>query len=64
MSYASLARTGESHVPLDTVIKPPDDATPTECVDALSDKVDEAVRSRNLPPYLTPHLQTLVATIG
>jgi CRP-like cAMP-binding protein len=65
-SLAQLFRylTGDSHVPLDAVIDLPDDATPAECVDALRDQVDEAVRSRNLPPDLTSLLQTIVATIG
>lgn len=55
---------GDSHGALDAVIDLPDDATPTECVEALRSQVDEAIRAGGLPAELTRHLAQIVATIG
>jgi len=65
-SIAQLFRflTGDSHVALDAVIGLPDDATPTECVEALRQQVDEAIRAGGLPPELEAYLADVVATIG
>ena len=56
--------TGDSHVALDAVIGLPDDATPAECVEALRQQVDEAIRAGGLPPELEAYLADVVATIG
>jgi CRP-like cAMP-binding protein len=65
-SIAQLFRylTGDSHVGLDAVIDLPDDATPTECVDALRRQVDAAIAAGGLASDLVPYLQQVVATIG
>lgn len=65
-SIAQLFRylTGDLHGSLDAVIDLPDDATPTECVEALRTQVDEAVRAGGLPPDLERYLRHVVETIG
>jgi site-specific recombinase XerD len=56
--------TGDSHVGLDAVVDLPDDATPTECVEALRKQIDEAVRAGGLPADLERYLRDVVVTIG
>jgi len=65
-SIAQLFRylTGDSHVALDAVVGLPDEATPAECVDALRQQVDEAIRRGGLSPDLERQLGSVVATIG
>jgi CRP-like cAMP-binding protein len=65
-SIAQLFRflTGDSHVALDAVIDLPVDATPDECVEALREQVDEAIRAGGLSPELERYLGQVVATIG
>jgi CRP-like cAMP-binding protein len=65
-SIAQLFRylTGDSHVALDAVIDLPNDATPTECVEALRRQVDEAVAAGGLAPDLVRYLQQVLTTIG
>jgi CRP-like cAMP-binding protein len=65
-SIAQLFRflIGDSHVALDAVIGLPDEATPAECVDALRQQVDEAIRAGSLPAELETYLANVVATIG
>jgi CRP-like cAMP-binding protein len=65
-SIAQLFRflTGDSHVSLDAVIDLPVDATPDECLEALRDQVDEAIRAGGLPADLERYLGNVVATIG
>jgi CRP-like cAMP-binding protein len=65
-SIAQLFRflIGDSHVALDAVIGLPDEATPAECVDALRQQVDEAIRAGGLPAELETCLANVVATIG
>ena len=55
---------GDSHVALDAVIGLPDEATPAECVEALRQQVDEAIRAGGLPAELETYLANVVATIG
>jgi len=65
-SIAQLFRylTGDAHVALDAVVGLPDEATPAECVDALRQQVDEAIRGGGLSPDLERQLGSVVATIG
>lgn len=65
-SIAQLFRylTGDAHVALDAVIDLSEEATPTECVEALRTQVDAAIKAGGLPPDLERHLGHVVATIG
>ena len=66
VSIAQLVRflSGESHVSLDAVIDLPDDATATECLEALRTQAHEAIAAVSLPPELVRHLELVVDTIG